>query len=57
MDDYFLAVRNLWGGGGGGGEFRFKEIWPERSPPGRGCMTSYQLGIWLESNIRSLFSS
>ena len=45
------------GGGGGGGSLGLKPIWPERSPPGRGGMPSYQLSICLESNIRSLFSS
>ena len=39
-------------GGGGGGGLGLKPIWPRR-----GGMPSYQLGIWLESNIRSLFSS
>ena len=45
------------GGGGGGVSLGLKPIWPRRSPLGRGGMPSYQLGIWIESNICSLFSS
>ena len=44
------------GGGGGGGRLGLKPICPGRSPPRRGGMPSYQLRIWLEYNIRSLFS-
>ena len=40
------------GGGGGVASLGLKPIWPRR-----GGMPSYQLGIWLESNIRSFFSS
>ena len=42
---------------GGRVSLGLKPIWPGWSLPGRGDMPSYQLGIWLESNVRSLFSS
>ena len=52
LSERLVFGRKEPGGGGEGGNLGLKPIWP-----GRGGMPSYQLGIWLESNIRSLFSS
>ena len=41
---------------GRGGRHGLKFIQPGQSLPGLRGMPSYQLGIWLESNIRFLFS-